>query len=405
MKKHIPLVLIGCFLLPFHTAFPQKKRDLEDKKQKLQQEIDYKNKLLGEVKNDKKKSMTLLAIINNKIADREELINAISSQINELDGQISDKRTVIQKKEKEIQKLKDEYARMLYFAYVNRSAYDRLMFVFASKDFGQAYQRLRYFQLYAEFRERQVKRIQDAKKELTQQAGELEGKKSEHKVLLNDKEAEKNNLSREKEDKEGTLNELQKREKELKEELRKKQMDAAKLKKAIEKIIEDEVRKQKNVPKNTRVKITLTPEEEQLGNNFSGNKGKLPWPLAEGTPVEHFGRHPHPELDNVEVNNLGVDIATNKGADVRAVFDGEVKAVAQVGGLSGKVVLIRHGEYLSVYQNLEEVYVKTGQKVKTKQAIGKVLTDDDNRTVLQFQIWKGNDLTDPEDWLAGKAGK
>ncbi|MEW6467767.1 MAG: peptidoglycan DD-metalloendopeptidase family protein [Bacteroidota bacterium] len=385
-----------------------KKKALEEKKKKLQKEIEEKNKLLAEIKGSKTKSLLQLAILNNKIKDQEELISTLNGEINYLVGQINDTRADIRSKEEQLQKLKDDYAAMVRQAYKSRSSYDRLIFIFSAADFNQAYQRLKYFQQYAAYRKLQAGQIEGKKKELNSKLQELESKKSEQNSLLNHKENEKSSLSKEKEEKVQVLSDLQKKEKDIKGEVAKKKKQAEKISQMIKKIIEDEIKKSQPKdpkPKDPKKKkydpvITLTPEEQIVSKNFEGNLGKLPWPVSEGVIIEKFGTHEHPDLPGIEINNNGIDIATKKGSEVRAIFEGEVKAVAEVGGMEGKIIIIRHGEYLSVYYTLSEVYVKTGDKVKTKQAIGKVMTDDDNKTQIHLEIYKGKNLLNPEGWIA-----
>lgn len=420
------LVMSAAYILCFSNGAvsqnsQQLKKQLEDKKKQLQKEIEYKNKLLKEVKNTKNQSMLQLAIINNKIKDQEELIGTLNSEIVFIDGQIIETNNAIKKQEADLQKLKDEYAKMVFYAYKNRSSFDRLMFVFAAQDFNQAWQRMKYFQLYSQFRKKQGTSIETKKKELNDVLLTLEQKKSEQNSLLSEKEVEKKSLSDEKTNKESVLTDLQQKEKDLKDELKQKKQLAEKVKKAIDKLIEEEIKKQqeliasknkkkdnspvdlKKKKKNYDPKIEMTPEEEIVSKNFEGNSGKLPWPLKEGVITEKFGTHEHPDLAGVMINSNGVEMTTNKGSDVRAIFEGEVTAIAEVGGLDGKIILIRHGEYITVYYTLGEVFVKTGDKVKTKQVLGKIYTDDDGKSILHFEIRKGKDLLDPENWISLKS--
>ena len=385
--------------LPLH-AQTQKKKDLENKKQELQKEIDYQNQLLNEVKKNKNRSMIQLAILNNKIAKQKELIAAIGSELEQIEGTISETKQNISHKEMELKVLKEDYAKIIFASYKNRDSYSRLMFLFASNDFNQAYQRIRYMQYYTEARKKQAGLIIDTQRQLQTKKQELEDRKDQQSKTLTEKQIETGNLSNEKKNKEVVLTDLQKKEKGIREEIKKKKEQAEKLRRAIEKVIEDQIKKSNPSAKGDIKKITLTPEEKDLSNNFESNKGKLPWPLAEGVITEEFGTHDHPDMPGIKVSNNGINIGTNKGAGVRAVFGGTVVAVASVGGLEGKVVIVKHGEYLSVYSNLEEAYVKTGDKLKTKQSIGKVLTDDNSNTELHFEIWKGQTMLDPENWIA-----
>ncbi len=398
---------ICLFLLSTSASFAQRqtKKDLENKKKQIQKEIDYTNQLLAETKNKKKHSLTELVALNKKISQREELIANINSQISLLDQQIKDNNESINHLQTDLSKLKEEYAKMIYYAYKNQDAYNRLAFVFASGDFEQAYMRLKYLQQYSDYRHKQAEKIINTKKSLNEKVQDLETKKSDKRVLLTGQESEKQNLTSEKGEKEQVFSQLQDQEGKLKKDLEKKKKDANNLEQAIQRVIQKELEKEMaDAPKNPKPgekdkpkKLTLTPESQKLSNSFASNKGKLPWPVAKGIISEHFGVHPHPLMHNIEVNNNGVDITTNTGSIARAVFDGEVKAVGNMPG-AGQFVLIRHGEFLTIYANLKDVYVKTGDKVTTKQNLGSILYDDD-KTVLQFQIWKGQTKLDPEDWI------
>jgi murein hydrolase activator len=400
------IFLLSCLMfLGTANLFAQKqsKKDLENKKKQIQKEIDYTNQLLAETKKNKKRSLTELVALNKKISQREELIANINSQINLLDKEIRENNESIKGLQNDLAKLKAEYARMIYYAYKNQDGYNRLVFIFASRDFEQAYMRLKYLQQYSDYRHRQAEKITHTKKSLNEKVQDLEAKKSDKRVLLTGEVAEKQNLASEKGEKEQVFSQLQSQESKLKKDLEKKKKDANNLQQAIQRAIEKELEKAqkeavtKNKPKPQ--KIILTPETQQLSNSFASNKAKLPWPVAKGIITEHFGVHPHPLMPDIEINNNGVDITTNTGSIARSVFDGEVKAVGNMPG-AGEFVLVRHGEFLTIYANLKDVYVKTGDKVTTKQNLGSILHDEEeNKTVLQFQIWKGQTKLNPESWI------
>lgn len=402
----ISLVFLLCFALLCEMpaiAQKQSKKDLENKKKQLQKEIEQTNQLLAETKKNKKLSLNQLVMLNKKISAREELIATINNQIYALNKQIKENNESINGLQKDLAKLKAEYAKMIYYAYKNQDSYSRMMFVFASADFEQAYMRLKYLQQYSEYRHKQAERIMQTKKSLNEKVQELEVKKSDQRVLLGSEETEKQSLTSEKTEKEQVFSELQQQESKLKKDLEKKKQDAKKLEQAIQRVIEKELEKaqaqaaKENKPK--PVKLILTPESQLLSNSFANNKSKLPWPVAKGVISERFGVHPHPLMKDIDINNNGVDITTNSGALARAVFDGEVKAVVNMPG-AGQFILLRHGEFLTIYSNLKDVYVKVGDKVTTKQNIGSVLLDDDDsKTVMHFEVWKGQTKLNPEDWL------
>ena len=385
------------------AAQKQTKKDLENKKKQLQNEIEYTNQLLAETKKNKKISLNQLVTLNKKITVREELIYTINSEIKILNKQINQNNETIKGLQNEYVKLKNEYAKMIYYAYKNQDAYSRLMFVFASKDFEQAFMRLKYMQQYNDYRHKQAEIIIKSKRNLDEKVQGLETQKSSQRVLLSSEQAEKSNLNSEKTEKEQVFSKLQVQEGKLKKDLEKKKKDADKLQQAIQRVIQKELEKiqkeaeTENKPKPD--KLLLTPESLQLSISFANNKNKLPWPVVKGIVSEHFGVHPHPLMPNIDINNNGIDITTSTGSLTRAVFDGDVKAVVNMPG-SGKFILIRHGEYLTIYSNLKDVYVKVGDKVKTKDNIGSILFDeDDSKTLLHFEIWKGQVKLDPESWL------
>jgi septal ring factor EnvC (AmiA/AmiB activator) len=422
-KKYLLLNSLLIMLFAFN-AMGQNKKDLEKKKAQLQKEINATNQLLNETKKNKKLSLNQLVTLNQKIEIREELITTIAYEVNEINSSISKTNTSINNLKKEIEKLKAEYEKMIYYAYKNQSAYTKLMFIFSAKDFNQAYNRMKYFEQYSEYRKKQALIIQKTQNNLAEKLKELEAKRSELKALLGEKEEEKKTLTIEKSEKEDVLIQLQEKEGQLKADLKKKQEDANKLQKEIKRIIEEEIKKAreeavlaaKNAkaknppnPKNNTTKenpkevknenvLTLTPEAQKLSDNFELNKGKLPWPVAEGVIIEYFGEHDHPVLKGIKVKNDGIDISTKVGSAVRAVFDGEVTGVISIPG-AGKAIIVRHGEYLSVYSNLSETNIKKGDKIKTKQNIGTALTDEDNKTSMELQIWKGSILLNPIGWI------
>jgi len=420
-KIFIPVFFIFLFI---HPSFSQKDKDkLKKNKQKIQKEIEYTNKLLNETRKDKKSSLTKLLILNNQISKREELISNTTSEIQLVDNKITQNKNEIDRLQYNLQSLKDEYAKMIYYAYKNRNSYDRLMFLFSSKDFYQAYRRLKYLQQYSQYRKKQAEMIQATQTQLGDKVQKLSTVKNEKQNLVTEQESEKTKLAGEKEEQNSTYKDLQKKEKKLLETLKEKEAAAKKLQKAIEDIIAKEIAK---AEEDARIKaklkkektssvnktpeeshkstplteLPLTPDEQNLSTIFSNNKGKLPWPSASGIISSTFGPHEHPVLPGIKTMNNGIDITTSQSSRARAVFDGKVTGVITIPG-AGKAVIIRHGEYLSVYSNLEEVYVKMGDKVRTKQDVGLISTNtSESKTELHFELWKGKVLLNPASWIA-----
>jgi septal ring factor EnvC (AmiA/AmiB activator) len=403
LNKHIKNILtLILFILVCSVTNAQTKKQLEQKKRKLQEEISYTNKLLKKAEKNRQASLNELIKLNKKISTRQELVNTINQEIKILNLQIVQKQTLIKSLENDLNNLKSEYANMIYAAYKHHNDYDKLAYIFSAENFNQAYKRLKYLQQYAEYRKKQAEAIAKTKEKLLKEVAELEKKKQEKQQLLNEKTKETNLLAKEKSTQEKTIAQLQQQERELRKKLKDAQLQASKLDEAIQKIISEEIRKAKENKKATSKSsngFPMTPEALKLSNSFAANKGKLPWPVEKGVITGKFGEQPHPVLKEVIVKNNGIDITTEKEANVRAVYDGEVSSVVIIPG-AGKVVMVRHGEYLTVYSYLSEVYVKKGDKVSIKQPLGKLVKDSSSTdSKMHFEIWKGMTKLNPDYWI------
>jgi murein hydrolase activator len=397
------------FLLLFLPAllFAQgSKKELEQRKQKLQKEIDFTNSQLKIVSKNKNATKEQLDALQKKIRLREQLIGTINNEIASLGGQIDNTNKEIQTLEEKMKRLKAAYADMVRYAYNNRNVYQRLMFVFAANDFNQAYKRISWLQQYSRHRMQQASEIAGTEQELTGKKQELEAKKSQKTNLKISEQNNKETLVKEKTEQDQVMKKLTAREQKLKKELAEKQAAKQKLDRAIEALIKKEIEAakkkavaagKKNVTSSNV--FTSTPEAQKLSSGFSNNKGLLPWPVDKGSISGTFGNHPHKELKGIMVNNNGVDIQSAKGSSARAIFDGTVSGVISIPG-SNKAVIIRHGEFLTVYSNLTDVSVKTGDKVTTKQKIGSIANDADNeRAEIHLEIWKNTTKLNPQQWL------
>ncbi len=386
-------------------SYSQSKRELQVKKQKLQKEIEYTNKLLKETSSTKKNSLGQLRKLNKKISSRESLISTMEAEIQLLNDSIIYQTQNIDSLETGLVVLKDEYAKMIRSAYRNKSSYNKLMFLFAAEDFNQAFKRLKYFQQYAQYRQNQAEKIVYQKKEIDAKIRILEAVKKSNEGLLKAKLNERNVLSNEKIEQEKVVSSLNGKEKELKKDLKEKELAAQKITKAIERVIADEIRKAREAAKKAGKKeegFPMTPEARELSKSFASNKGKLPWPVDEGVITALFGEHPHPTLNGVKVQNNGIDISTKKENMGRALFEGKVSRVIIIPG-EGKVVMINHGEYFSVYSFFKEVFVNAGEKVSTKQNIGVLISDsDDSSSNIHIEIWKMKNKLNPENWIYKK---
>jgi murein hydrolase activator len=375
----------------------QSKSELEKKKKKTQDEINYTNKLLKETKENQKAYYNNLLLINKNIDSRRELIDGISAEVNYTNSRIEETQLIIEMMQEDIEVLKKDYAEMIRVAWKNQNNYNSLMYILASENLNQTYLRMKYMQQLAAFRKKQFMAINSLKAILEIQIKELNEAKISKSVLLDEEKKEEQNLNSEKQEQEKTLNTLKGKEQELKRKLQEQQTQMAQVQREIEKLIAEEA---KRTSGSATGKYELTPAEKIVSTNFGNNKGSLPWPVERGVIVSSFGKQNHPVLANVEIDNKGLDISTTAGSDARAVFDGEVRKVFSVPGAQSAVI-IRHGEYLSVYTQLDNIYVSVGENVVSKQAIGKIHTDPtENKTILHFEIWKGSVVTNPSGWLA-----
>ncbi len=404
MRFSVILFIIIAF---YFNSYSQEKEDLVKKKQDNYNNIKFTNELLEKNKAKKKTSYNRLLLLNSKIKNRTEIISNINEELDLIDSRISVHQDIILNLQMDLDKLKDEYAKMIYYSFLHRSSYDKLMFILAADDVNMGFRRLKYLQQYSTHRKNQVLLIQETKNQISEEIIQFEIIKADKKDLILNKQIENQNLLSEKQEQNVSLKGLKSKEKELKIQLNKQYKIAQNLQKEIERIIEEEARIAAEKARNSSPDFfKLTPEEQLIADNINKNKTHLPWPTQRGVITSNFGEHPHPVIKGVKVRNDGVDIATNEGAVVRSIFEGTVSRVFVLPG-AHKTIIIRHGNYLTVYSNLKDVIVKQGDKISTKQSIGVVYTDKDNenKTVLQFQIWKENIKLNPEEWLTkGKNG-
>ena len=396
------------------SVFAQNKEVLQQKKQQLQKEINHTNTLLEAAKKDKIQSVNTLRTLQRKIENRTQIIETIeielsiySSRIEGLKSQIDNTLVNIEDKKFEVETLKREYAKMISYAYYNRNSYSRLAFVFSADSFYQAYKRLSYLQEYRAFRKSQVQKISQAEKELNE---ELLLFKTQKALIALEKNQKSNNLSQslkeqeilaiEKVQQNNLVSSLKRKENKLRDDLKKKQKKAKALNAQIRKIIEEEIRVAKEKAKNSgNINYGLTPDQQLLADNFTSNKGKLPWPVERGVIVESFGIQKHPVLKGIETFNNGIKLNTENGSFVRSVFEGKVSRIISIPG-AGKAIIINHGDYFTVYSNLSDVLVKSGEEVELKQNLGVVIINKKTKeSITELQIWKGDEILNPSDWL------
>lgn len=375
-----------------------KKTNLEAKQKKLQKDISYTRKLINETKNQRQASLSQISLLNNQINNRKALIRSYGVEITMLEQKVASNKKLIIDLQKEIENLKIDYASLIEQSYKTRNKMDKWVFIISSEDFYQGYQRYKYLERINDIRREKVDRIVNAQKELEKTNIVLEQQKQQRVGLMIEKETETSKLNDNKTVKQRKANQLRTKEKELKNKLKKQQRENTKIRNQIKKIIRDLANK--NIKTNKTVK--KTDWEIALAKDFISNKGKLPWPTANGKVTDGYGAKRHPDFPNIEIINDGVNIRCEKGTVARSVFKGVVTDIFLVP--QGKAVMVEHGNYFTVYKNLSDVYVAVGDEVDTKQAIGMVHTlASTNETMLQFMIWyhKGTSTStqNPASWV------
>lgn len=393
---------------------PTQKEKLEQRKTQLQDEIEVANGILKKTQKDKELTLSQVRALDKKVKAREELIRTVQAQISNSDREIRRQKNEIARLEGEIKTLKEKYAGMIREAQKRGTPSSALAFVFASDDLQQALKRLYFLRQYSGFRQTQVEEIKALQAEKAKAITAIEAEQGRKRQLLGQEVAQKQELVAEKSQQEAAVAKLKKKESQIATDIKKKRSELQKLEKQIQKIIQDELKRQREAARkqaeaqnpgsttqagSSSTSFALTPEGAALAKDFASNKGKLPWPVERGIITQNFGENPVPGTSGVTIKNPGVDIGTPSKSGVRAVFNGEVSTVVRIPG-ANRVVLIRHGNYFTVYSNLDEVYVKTGDKVSTKQSIGRVAADPETgESTLHFELWMDTNNQDPKPWL------
>lgn len=416
MKKWFFIVL-GCLLLFSAEGYSQKKKSISQVKAeaaKAKKEIARTSRLLKETEKSKSVSIERATLLSQQIKERKNYVNSLQQQIEYIESDVHATNAQIHTLISQLEQVKADYNQTLFVLYKVNTQYDQLIFILSADDFNQAYNRIKYLQYYSDYMILQAERIKSLQDSLNVRKSDLERLLGQKKSLVGEKQSEARKLEQDKYQEDATIKKLSAKQEQLKKKLIEKQALAKKLDKQIENLIKAEIeakkkaaaaRAKKNAAAGTSTSTaasvnTMTPEERLVSKNFAENKGRLPWPTETGKITEHFGTHQHPTLEYVQVESNGIEIATSKGSKARAIFDGTVSKIVLIPGRN-TAVLIKHGNYYTVYDNLVTVNVKAGQQVKAKDTIGTIYTDPEtNSTVLQLQIWKELEKMDPESWLS-----
>ena len=421
--RQLFLLCFACLCLLGASAQTTKKiKELENQRSELQQQIAESETLLRSTKKDVKSQLDNLALINGQIEDRKKYIRIIERDVKSLNNDIATLQRQLKSLQRELKEKKDRYEASVQYMYRNKSIQEKLMFIFSADNLSQTYRRLRYVQEYANYQRLQGIEIERKQKQVEAKKAELETTRAAKEKLLKESEAEKKKLEKQEKDKQGILDGLKRKQKGIQNEINKKRKSAQKLNAQIDKLIEAEIEKARKRadeearrkakgqdPKSgkkpaqpsagktgTVDKFNMNTEDRQLSGSFEKNKGILPMPIT--GPYVVVGRYgQYAVTKNVRLDNKGIDIRGKAGAKARAIFDGEVSAIFKYNGLNN--VLVRHGNYISVYCNLSSVSVSKGKKVKTKDEIGTIHKDASGNAVLHFQLRKETTKLNPEVWL------
>ena len=403
-------------------------RQLEQQRKEALADIEETNKLLQETAQTAKTSLNRLNLLSKQILSRKKVISLLNQELDEIEKDILNIQGQLRTLKRELGDKQTNYGKSMRGLYKRHSSQDKLLFILSAESFSQSMRRMRYLREYADWQKRQANDIVEKQAEISRKQAEMEKTRAEKRALLGTRQEESKKLESEEASQKEEVQLLNKRQKDLKADLQKKRRQAEALNRQIEKQIAEEIAraeaeakaareqaaaKGKPVPESknepireervadTKGGYAMTKAEKQLSDNFANNRERLPYPVAgRHTIVATFGEQQHQELKYVRTSNSGIDIQTSPGADARAVFNGEVTRVFVVPGYNNSVI-VRHGNYLTVYSNLSQVYVKAGDRVSTRQAIGRIYSDpeDGNSTILHFQLWKEKTKLNPQPWL------
>ena len=378
----------------------KQQKELEAQRIRLKKEIKQINTILFKNSKTRKNALTEVEDLQVKLNVRSELIRVTNQQANLLTSKIRINEKNISVQRKELEDLKSEYANLIRKSYESKSLQNRLMFLFSSENFLQAYKRLQYLKQYARYRRRQGRAISEKTKLLQELNQMLSIEKADKILLIEENRIVQKEIEKEKKEQNSLIKDLERRQKKLASQISKKEKQQRAIDREINRLIREAIAASNSrAGKKGKKTFQLTPEAKLLADNFISNKGRLPWPLEKGIVVQGFGRQRHPVVKTTIIQSNGVVIATEPLAQVRAVFEGEVMSVIVIKG-SNPSVLIRHGNFITLYTNLAKLYVKKGEKVKAKQAIGEVFTNQQTgKTQLQFGIFNNVKALNPKDWV------
>lgn len=378
-----------------------RQQELEAQRQRLQKEIKQINRLLYSNRSQRKSAVGEVEDLEVKLNVRQRLIQVSNQQANYLTQRITINEKEIDRLRKEVQQTKEDYAKMIQESYKSQSQQNRLMFLFSSENLLQAYKRIQYMKQYARFRKRQAVEIAEKTVLLQDLNSTLIAQREQKKKLISENRVAQQTLKKERRQQQSMIQQLRRKSRSLTAQIRKKQQQSDAIDQEIQRLIREAIAaSNKKAGKKTKATFAMTPDEKLIASNMEANRGRLPWPVVEGVITQRFGTQPHPVVRTTMIKSTGITIATAPESDARAVFEGEVMSILSFKG-SNPTVLVKHGNYITAYKNLGKVYVKKGDKIKTKQAVGQVFTNPvDGKTSLQFSLFQASKPQNPKLWLA-----
>ncbi len=398
MIRQVALLLIFS-TVTFLSLFAQNRKELENKRKQLIEEINQTTVLLERTKKDKATALNRYLALQHQIQKRQQLIQTILSEITAADTGIAHANQAIVVLGADMERLKIDYAAMLRTAYRHKKSNSFLIFLFSAKTFNDAFRRWQYIRQYEKYRSKQVLLIQKTRQSLLEKATELKQQKRAKERLLAYQQQQQLKLNSELGEKDKIVQELKANENKFTAELNRQQKAHSQLNKAIEEIIRAEIAKKKKESRSPEALTASNSEKVEenatASGEFTQKKGKLPWPVSKGYITRHFGAQPHPTLNGIKISNNGIDIQAEQSAEVYAVHEGKVVGKQFVPGYQN-MVIVQHGTYYTVYSNLEEVFVSRGDSVSGKQIIGKIGTD---KPEVHFEVWHEKQRLNPVHWL------
>ena len=395
MKKWVWLLM----LVPVLSLAQDKKAALEAQKKRLQQEIVQINALIKTSAKKRANVLTQVETVQLKMDRQDALIRLTNRQINRLNQEININLRNIEKLRAELMSLKKDYAEMVVSARKNKSYQNRLMFLLSSESFWQAYKRMAYMKQYAAYRKQQGEQIAAKTKALQQYTTDLVAQRKDKKQLIEQNRKAQKELDSIKKRQNTLVLELKKRERNYAAQIKKKQKQQEEIDKEITRLIREAIAASNKKAGTKTTTFVLTPEAKALAASFVSNKGRLPWPVEKGIVTQRFGTQRHPVVRTTTIKSNGVTLSVPAGATARSVFEGKVLNIVQFKG-SNPIVLVQHGNYITSYKNLSKVYVKKGDRVTAKQAIGQIFTNKDTgKTTLQFSLFYNTTPQNPALWL------